>query len=191
MKPLTRKFYQRNPIQVAKDLLGKILLRRINHEEITGRIVETEAYVKNDIASKTIRGRRIFGQLTSQDCGTTFVYMVHGNWLLNIIAHQEGSMGGVLIRAIEPLKGIETMKKNRNTKDQRNLTSGPGKLTKAMALTKEHNKVDVTQKESALTIAEDDAAPFEIESSHRIGVAHDLRQELRFYVKGNKYVSKH
>ena len=190
MKTLTRKFYKRDPVQVAKDLLGKILVHRMNHAEISGRIVETEAYVENDIASKTLSRRKVFGQLTSQNCGTTFIYMVHGNWLLNIIAHPKGGMGGVLIRAIEPIRGIETMKKNRNVEDQRNLTSGPGKLTKALAITNELNKTDVARIDAKIAIIEDDPATFEIGSSHRIGVTHDLPQELRFFIKANRYVSK-
>jgi DNA-3-methyladenine glycosylase len=190
MKTLAIKFYERDSVQVAKDLLGKILLHRMNHEEISGRIVEAEAYVENDIASKTLRRRKVFGQLTSQDCGTTFIYMVHGNWLLNIVAHPRGSMGGVLIRAIEPIRGIETMKKDRNIGNQRNLTNGPGKLTEALAITKELNRTDVTRRHAELAIIEDDASTFEIGSSHRIGVTRDLPQELRFFIKANKYVSK-
>lgn len=190
MEILRREFYERDTIEVAKDLLGKILLRRLNHESMSGIIVEVEAYVEEDIASKTIRRRKIFGQLTSQDCGTTFVYMVHANWLLNIIAHPNDTMGGVLIRAIEPLEGIEAMKKNRETEDAKNLTNGPGKLTKALAITEELNKTDVTRRGARLAIIEDGAQTFAVGSSHRIGVTHDLPQQLRFFVEGNKNVSK-
>lgn len=190
MKPLTREFYERDPIQVAKDLLGKILVRRINHESVSGMIVEAEAYVENDIASKTIRRRKVFSQLTLLDCGTTFIYMVHGNWLLNIIAHPEDSMGGVLIRAIEPIEGVEAMKKNRKARNGKSLTNGPGRLTKALAITKELNKVDVTRTNGKILITEDGIQIFEIGSSHRIGVNHDLPQQLRFFIKANKYVSK-
>lgn len=161
----------------------------MNHEEISGRIVEAETYVENDIASKTLRRRKVFDQLRSQDCGTIFIFMVHGNWLLNIVAHPKGSMGGVLIRAIEPIEGIETMKKDRNVGDQKNLTNGPGKLTKALAITKELNRTDVTRRHAELAIIED-ASTFEIGSSHRIGVTRDLPKELRFFIEANKYVSK-
>jgi len=116
--------------------------------------------------------------------------MVHGNWLLNIIAHPKGSIGSVLVRAIEPIKGIETMKKNRNVGDQRNLTNGSGKSIKALAITKELNKTDVTRRDAKLAIIEDGASTFEIGSSNRIGVTHDLPQELRFFIKANKYVSE-
>ena len=115
---------------------------------------------------------------------------MHGNWLLNIVAHLKGDVGAVLIRAIEPLQGIETMQENRNVKDIRNLTSGPGKLTKALAITKELNGIDVTKRNSKLVVVEGEKERFEICSSHRIGVKADLPQELRFFVKGNKFVSK-
>ncbi|HDN05635.1 MAG TPA: 3-methyladenine DNA glycosylase, partial [Candidatus Bathyarchaeota archaeon] len=107
-----------------------------------------------------------------------------------IVAHLKNDVGAVLIRAIEPLEGIEIMRKNRKVEDIRNLTSGPGKLTKALAITKEQNGIDVTERSSELTIAEGKMESFEIETSHRIGVKNDLPRELRFFVKGNKFVSK-
>jgi DNA-3-methyladenine glycosylase len=116
--------------------------------------------------------------------------MVHGNWLLNIVAHPRGEVGAVLIRAMEPIQGTQTMQKNRNVKDIRNLTSGPGKLTKALAITKELNGIDITKRESNLTITEGKDEEIEISSSHRIGVRKDLPQKLRFFIKGNKFVSK-
>jgi DNA-3-methyladenine glycosylase len=122
--------------------------------------------------------------------GRTFIYMVHGNWLLNIVAHPRGEVGAVLIRAMEPIQGTQTMQKNRNVKDIRNLTSGPGKLTKALAITKELNGIDITKRESNLTITEGKDEEIEISSSHRIGVRKDLPQKLRFFIKGNKFVSK-
>jgi len=190
MKILSRLFYERDPAIVAKDLLGKILVRRLNDEILSGRIVETEAYYgENDPASKAYRGRKTFNELMFLDVGKTFIYMVHGHWLLNVIAHLKGGVGGVLMRAIEPLKGVETMRKNRNVKDLRDLTSGPGKLTKALAITMELNGVDVTKRNSRLLVIEGKPKSFEICSSHRIGVKWDLPQELRFYIKGNKFVS--
>jgi len=190
MKTLPRFFYERDPVRVAKDLLGKTLVRRLDHEILSGRIVETEAYIENDIASKTQARRKLFSQLAFVGSGRTFIYMVHGNWLLNIIAHPKGSIGGVLIRALEPIKGIETMLQNRNVKDIHDLTNGPGKLTEAFAITKDLNDTDVINRNSELVINEEKRENFEIGSSHRIGVKRDLPQELRFFIKGNKFVSK-
>jgi len=116
--------------------------------------------------------------------------MVHGNWLLNIVAHMNGDVGAILIRAIEPLEGVETMKKNRNVKDIRDLTNGPGKLTEALGITKELNRVDITKKNSQLVLAEGKSESFQICSSHRTGVKADLPQNLRFFIKGNRFVLK-
>jgi DNA-3-methyladenine glycosylase len=192
MKPLSKRFYERDPATVARELLGKTLVRRLNHQTLSGKIVETEAYYgENDPASKAYKGRKAFNELMYLDVGKTFIYMVHGNWLLNIVAHPKGGVGAVLIRAIEPIQGIELMKKNRGVDDVYALTSGPGRLTRAMGITKEQNGLDVTKAENEIAIFEAATLEdFEICSSHRIGVKRDLPQELRFYIKGNRFVSK-
>ncbi len=191
MKILERKFYEGEPATVAKYLLGKIFVRKINSKALSGKIVETEAYYgEQDPASRAYRGRMKFNELMYAEPGRTFIYMVHGNWLLNIVAHLKGEVGAVLIRAIEPIQGIDTMRRNRKVKKFRSLTNGPGKLTKALAITKELNGVDVTNRKSELTVTEGKEEEFEIASSHRIGVRMDLPQELRFFIKGNKFVSK-
>ena len=185
------EFYERDPTLVARELLGKILMRRLNSQILCGKIVETEAYYgENDPASKAYKGRKKFNELMFTDVGKTFIYMVHGNWLLNIATHPKGGVGTVLIRAVEPLQGVEIMMKNRGVRDVSALTSGPGKLTKALAITKKLNGLDVTKEDSELTVAEANLESFEVGSSHRIGVKFDLPQELRFYIKGNKFVSK-
>ncbi|MEM3580886.1 MAG: DNA-3-methyladenine glycosylase [Candidatus Bathyarchaeia archaeon] len=191
MKPLPKSFYERDPATVARELLGKVLVRRLNSQTLSGKIVETEAYYgEKDPASKAYKGRKAFNELMFLDVGKTFIYMVHGNWLLNVVAHPKVGVGAVLIRAIEPLQGIEVMKKNRRAKNIYALTSGPGRLTKAMGITKEQNGLDITKAENEIAIFEAAAEEFEICTSHRIGVKRDLPQELRFYIKGNKFVSK-
>jgi len=190
MSTLSKDFYERDPALVAQDLLGKILVRKINSEILSGKIVETEAYYgEDDPASKAYKGRKMFNELMFTDVGKAFIYMVHGNWLLNIVAHLKGSVGAVLIRAIQPMKGIENMQKNRNMKDTCDLTSGPGKLTKALAITNDLNGIDVKRKNSQLMIVEGKSESLQISSSRRIGVKADLPQKLRFFVKGNKFVS--
>ncbi|RLI15912.1 hypothetical protein DRO44_05875 [Candidatus Bathyarchaeota archaeon] len=191
MKVISKGFYERDPAQVAKDLLGKVLVRKLQSNVLSGKIVETEAYYGgNDPASKAYKGRKRFNELMFLDVGKTFIYMVHGNWLLNIVAHVKGGVGAVLIRAIEPLEGVEAMLENRSVKNMRELTSGPGKLTKALAITKDLNGVDVTKKDSKLFVAEGRNETFQIGTSHRIGVKADLPQNLRFFIKGNVFVSK-
>ena len=192
MKILPRKFYERKSDLVAKELLGKILVRKIDSKVLKGKIVETEAYFgEKDPASRAYSGRPKFCvKLMREKPGISLIYMVHNNWLLNFVAHKKNETGAVLIRAIEPLEGIETMKTNRRMDNLRNLTNGPGKLTKALNITKELNGIDVTKEKSDLTVVEGKKEKFEISSSHRIGVTRDLNQELRFFIKGNEFVSR-
>jgi len=192
MRVLPRSFYERDPATVAKELLGKVLVRRLASQVLSGKIVETEAYYgENDPASKAYKGRKTFNEPMFREAGRTFIYMVHGNWLLNIVAHPKGEVGAVLIRALEPLQGIDAMKKNRGTADLKGLTNGPGKLAKALAITKELNGLDVTDEKSALLVVEgSEKETFDVYTSKRIGVKLDLPQELRFYIRGNAFVSK-
>ena len=191
MKIVERRFFERDPALVAKDLLGKILVRNVGSKVLSGKIVETEAYYGGgDPASRAYKGRVKFNELMFAEPGRTFIYMVHGNWLLNVVAHLKGEVGAVLIRAVEPIRGIEVMRQNREVENFRSLTNGPGKLTKALAITKELNGVDVTDRKGELTVIEGEEREFEIASSHRIGVRMDLPQELRFFMKGNGFVSR-
>ena len=181
----------KDPALVARDLLGKVVVRRIGSQVLSGRIVETEAYYgEKDPASRAYGGRKNYNEVMFGEPGRAFIYMVHSWWLLNIVAHPEGGVGAVLIRALEPLEGIEVMRKNRGRRNVRDLTSGPGKLSTALAVTKELKGVDVTREDSRLAVAEGNAGGFEICSSNRIGVRTDLPQKLRFFIKGNKFVSK-
>jgi DNA-3-methyladenine glycosylase len=189
MKMFSKSFYERNPASVAKDLLGKVLVRKLNSEVLSGKIVETEAYYGgSDPASRAYKGRKRFNELMFMDVGKTFIYMVHANWLLNIVAHLKGGFGAVLIRAVEPIEGIETMLNNRSVKRLRDLTNGPGKLTKALAVTKELNGIDVTERDSQIVVVGGRGESFEVCSSHRIGVKVDLPQKLRFFIKRNKVI---
>ena len=191
MERLSHDFYERDPALVARDLLGKILVRKLDSEILSAEIVETEAYYGgNDPASRAYKGRKRFNELMFMGVGKAFIYMVHGNWLLNIVAHLEGSVGAVLIRAVEPVQGVETMRNNRNVKNIRDLTNGPGKLTKALVVTKELNENDVTERDSQLMVVEGKEESFEVCSSHRIGVKVDLPQKLRFFIKRNRFVSR-
>lgn len=186
MKILPKNFYKKDPTIVAKKLLGKFLVRFLNSKTLIGKIVETEAYYsKDDPAFR----KDFLSKIIKYTLGTAFIYMVHANWLLNIIAYKE-IFGGVLIRSIEPIKGIEEMMKNRGIKDISKLTNGPGKLTKALKITKDLNGIDVSKKGSKLIICSYKKENFEIKSSHRIGVKKDLEKKLRFFIKGNAFISK-
>jgi DNA-3-methyladenine glycosylase len=191
MKILPKKFYERDTAVVAKDLLGKILVRRLNKKKLGGIIVETEAYYgKEDPASRAFSGRpKYCVKLLHDEPGKVLIYNVHNNWLFNIVAHEKGKVGAVLVRAIEPLNGIEEMRKNRKVKDLHDLTNGPGKLTKALNITKDLNGIFVTDEKSEIIVL-DNKLNFVLGSSKRVGVTKDLPFNLRFFVKGNPFVSR-
>jgi DNA-3-methyladenine glycosylase len=184
---LPRSFYQRNTIPVARDLLGKVLV----HGAVKARIVETEAYLGgDDLAAHSARGltertRVIFGPP-----GHAYVYLIYGmHECLNLVAEPDGFPGCVLIRALEPLEGLEEMKRRRrNASRVEQLARGPGNLTKAMGITRAHNGVDVTAGE--LRVEEDGAAePFEIRTTPLIGITKSADWPLRFLIAGNPFVS--
>jgi DNA-3-methyladenine glycosylase len=191
MRVLPRSFYERGTAEVARGLLGKILVHRDQEGLTSGKIVETEAYYgEGDPASRASRGRTEMNEIMWGPAGRAFVYMVHSQWLLNVTAEREGVPGAALIRALEPLKGTELMKKRRGTEFGRKLTSGPGRLTRAMAITRAHHALDITDPKGKLIIVEGEPMNFSIGTSHRIGVNADLERELRFYIEGNPFVSR-
>jgi len=181
---LPKKFYNRDPAIVAQELLGKIIVKR--DKNLRGRIVETEAYYGlSDPASRARKGAKIMWAAA----GVAFIYMVHGNWLFNVITMPKGEPSGVLIRAVEPIDGIDVMRKNRGVDELRKLTSGPGKFTKAFGIDKKYNGVRIYRRDAPIFI-KDGKFEGEIVKSYRIGVKEDLPIPLRFYIKGNKFVSR-
>lgn len=189
MEVLGASFYNRDTEQAAKDLLGKILVRRLGDDLLTGVIVETEAYFgADDPASRAYHGKKKYNSVMFETPGHLFIYNVHQYWMLNFIAHAN-QVGGILIRAIEPISGIEIMRENRPVKRDRDLTSGPGKLTLALDVDKSLNGFPVTD-ESCVIYVLNNEFEYDMGTSHRIGVTKDLPDHYRFYVKENKYVSK-
>ena len=190
-KILPRRFYERDPEGVAKDLLGKVIVRKLDDNILSGMIVETEAYYgPGDPASRAYDGMKNFNRLMWLDPGIAFIYNVHKYWMFNVVAHEPGGVGAVLIRAVEPLDGVEIMRKNRGVYDELiELTSGPGRFTVAFKIDRSLNGTDLTSAENPIYII-DNKVQFEISSSKRIGVRADLDRDLRFYIKGNKFVSK-
>lgn len=192
MKPkvLLSSFYSRDTAKVARDLLGKLVVRRLRSKTLKAVIVETEAYYgKDDPASRAYQGKKKYNRIMWDTPGRIFIYNVHQYWMLNIIAHKEGEVGGVLIRALEPVDGIETMKKNRPGKQLTDLTSGPGKLTIALLVDKRLNGNDATVDSSEIHVLEN-KKKFDVMTSHRVGVTRDLDEKLRFFIKGNPFVSR-
>ncbi len=176
MRRLTRSFYARDTVQVARELLGKI----VQHGDTSGRIIETEAYLgigdgaAHSAAGITPRTKVLFGTP-----GHAYVYLSYGiHACLNVVAEPDGIAGGVLIRALEPLTGIDEMQRRRGTHDTANLASGPGKLTRALGITMAHNGVDVTR--GPILVLDDGYAGFETEVSRRIGISKSQDLPLRF-----------
>ena len=153
-----------------------------------GKIVEVEAYLGlDDPGSIGFRRIKNMPKTLLMPAGYTFVYFTYGNhWMLNVNA-KTGKLGAVLIRALEPLEGIEIMKRNRGVSDARNLTNGPGKLTKAFGIDKRQNGLDLTGDELFI---EDSDETVEVAKSPRIGISKGKNKLLRFYIKGNRFVSK-
>ena len=185
---LPRRFYNRPTVDVAKDLLGKVL----KHGETSGLIVETEAYLgADDLAAHSSRGvtdrtRVIYGRP-----GHAYVYLIYGMYeCLNLVAEPEGKPGCVLIRALEPLDGIEIMQSRRKAaRNVHQLASGPGKLTLALAITRKHNGVDVTH--GPITVHNPATERHvEIVTTPRIGITQCADWPLRFYIAGNAFVSR-
>lgn len=171
MNTLPREFYLKDTVTVAKNLLGKKIIRKIGRQEISGMIIETEAYRhKDDPASHafrkiTDRNKAMFG-----DVGMAYIYFTYGMYYcFNIVArHPKTAAGAVLIRAIEPEKGIKKMQKNRKNKNLKSLTNGPAKITQALEITKEHYGIDLT-KHSKLFITEGIKSK-KIVASPRVGI---------------------
>jgi DNA-3-methyladenine glycosylase len=185
---LPRRFYNRNTIRVARDLLGKVLC----HGETAGIIVETEAYTgEDDLASHSARGitdrtRVIFGPP-----GHAYVYLIYGMYeCLNLIAEPDGKPGCVLIRALQPVAGAEIMRARRPAATKaEDLASGPGKLTIAMGITRALNGADVTK--APLTVHSQLSEPsIDIVTTPRIGITQCADWPLRFFIAGNPCVSR-
>lgn len=193
---LPRRFYLRPPDLVAQDLLGKVLARRLKGEWLTGRIVEVEAYFGKDdpaahsAAGKTARNAVLFGPP-----GHAYVYFIYGMYsCMNVSCEPEGQAGCTLIRALEPLTGLETMTTLRGLSASaklRMLTTGPGRLCQALGIVRAtHNGLDLTDPASQLQIREDGFRPASIRATPRIGIRKAVEHPHRFLIEGNQFVSR-
>jgi len=187
---LKRKYFQRDPKNVALDLLGTKLVRKFDLQIFEGMIVETEAYYgEKDPAYRAYNGLKFYNKAMWSLPGNLFIYNVHKYWMFNIVAHYPNEVGAVLIRAVEPLTGIEEMMKNRPIDDIYQLTNGPGKLTIAFKIDNSLNEIDITSEKTRIHIVKY-KTDFKIASSKRIGVKKDLKRNMRFFIDSNRYVSK-
>ncbi len=182
---LPREFYKQDTVIVAKNLLGKKIIRKIGKQELSGIITETEAYRHNDDAAShafrkiTERNKVMFGEV-----GIAYVYFTYGmHYCFNVVARQQKIIAGaVLIRAIMPEKGIKTMQKNRKMQDLKNLTNGPAKLAQALDITKKHYGEDLTNN-STLFITKGIEKPGKIFVSNRVGIKDATDKLWNFKIK--------
>jgi DNA-3-methyladenine glycosylase len=197
---LPRSFYARDPVSVARALLGKVLVRRETKNTLSARIVEVEAYLgADDLAAHSAAGRTARNLVIFGPPGHTYIYFIYGNhYCLNISCEPEGQAGCVLIRALEPLTGVEAMAKARGVslqkpaglRELKKLTSGPGRLAEAFGITRARdNGADVTNPNSGLWVASDGFKVKTIVATARIGITKSADLPLRFVVADNPFVS--
>lgn len=183
------------PQKAARFLLGKLLIRRLDGLLLAGRIVETEAYLGfDDPAAHAFAGRTARNSVLFGPPGHAYVYFIYGmHSCLNVSCEPDGEAGCVLIRALEPVSGVETMRMHRGLAPAatlRLLTSGPGRLCQALALTRaSHNGVDLLSETSDLQLRDDGFAVSAIVATPRVGISKAAERPLRFVVDGNPCVS--
>ncbi len=191
IKKLEKDFYLRGCLTVAKELIGKVLVRKKGRKVYSGIIVETEAYLGDkDEASHSYRGKTKRNSCMFDKGGSAYVYFTYGNhFCVNAVVGKAGVAHAVLLRAVEPVRGIEYMKKNRAAaKDIYNLTNGPGKLTQAFEIDLKLNGADLHGSE--LFIASQAAGfKFKIKRSKRIGISKNTEKLYRFYAEGSPFVT--
>jgi DNA-3-methyladenine glycosylase len=185
---LSREFYLASPEVVARKLIGKLITHDLNGERLTGRIIESEAYLgRSDPASHTYGGKTARNAVLFGPPGFSYVYFVYGmHYCLNFSCHVQGEPGGVLIRALEPIAGLETMARLRGisgTGKRKLLCSGPGRLCQALGITRaKDNGVDVTLANSRLQVLDDGSRPASVSVTPRIGISKAVDLPLRFMV---------
>jgi DNA-3-methyladenine glycosylase len=175
--------------QLARFLIGKMLVRTLAEGVAGGRIVETEAYGIGDPAGHAFRGMTLRNQSLFLERGHAYVYLAYGiSFMLNVSSETPGVGAGVLIRAIEPTHGIRIMQRNRGTEGVRDLARGPGRLSAALAIDRRLDGIDLCQA-GPLWLGTDGKASDEFGQSTRIGITRAADSLLRFYVRGNLFVS--
>lgn len=188
---LPRSFFAGYTPSVARRLVGKTLVRVHGKEVMSGKIVELEAYRgSRDPASHAYRGPTKRNCVMFGEPGHAYIYFTYGNhWMLNITTEKVGTPGAVLIRTIEPIEGVELMKKNRGISEIRELTSGPGKLTQALRIDKDLNGEDIITSERLYVLEGGGPEPV-VKTSTRIGITVGVNYRWRYFIEGNRFVSR-
>ncbi len=186
---LPYSFYDRDPVQVARELLGMSLLRKTRGKWIGGQIVETEAYLANgDAASHSARGKTAGNAAMFGPPGSLYVYPIHAKYCLNAVTQQPGIGSAVLFRAIEPIWGLPVMQRQRGTDDLNRLTRGPAMLCQALGVDRSLDLSDLVHS-SNVGIFQSAQTASRVCCTTRIGVTKAQKRKLRFFIDGNWYVS--
>jgi DNA-3-methyladenine glycosylase len=190
--PLVREFYLRDPVTVARELIGKRLIRETSAGICGGRIVEVEAYLsQRDPACHASRGLTSRNAAMFGPAGHAYVYMIHSRWCLNAVTEPQGVPSAILIRAIEPLEGVELMHQRRRTDIVRDLARGPARLCEALAIDRTYDGWDLTAGRELWIAVDPDphARPPRVARSVRIGISSAQRRLLRFFDSESRFVS--
>lgn len=189
---LPTAFYERDPVSVARDLLGKLLIRGSPQAPVSGLIVETEAYLaRNDPASHAYRGKNNRNAAMFGPPGRAYVYSIHTHFCLNIVTEPAGVASAVLIRALQPVSGIDAMQARRGVERLVDLANGPGKLCQALAITvRDWNHWDITMGHGLWLAHAPAYPPPEVVTAVRVGVTAAQDLPLRFFIANNDFVSR-
>jgi len=187
--PLQRAAIPRDTVALARFLLGKIVVRRLSSGILTGRIVETEAYLEADPACHAFRGMTPRNRSLFLEAGHAYVYLCYGtSYMLNVSSEEAGTGAGVLLRALEPVAGVEHMRRARKNGSVRNLARGPGRLAAALQVDRRHDGLDLTRP-GPLWIGSDGTSVDSIGESVRIGLTKGADARVRYFVAGSDYLS--
>jgi DNA-3-methyladenine glycosylase len=200
-KLLRRAFFNRDPRIVARELLGKLIVRREGRKQLAGRIVEVEAYLGvGDLAAHAAAGNTARNSVLWGPPGHAYVYFIYGvHYCLNISCLPDGEAGCILVRALEPVSGIAEMAKARgladldleSARDLRKLASGPGKLCEALGITRPRdNGKDMLASKSDLQVASDGFRVADVAVTQRIGITKSMDMPLRYVIAGNAFLSR-
>jgi DNA-3-methyladenine glycosylase len=188
-RPLDRVDLPEDTTALARYLIGRLVMRELPEGIVSGRIVETEAYVVGDAAGHGYRGMTPRNRSLFLGPGHAYVYLAYGvSWMLNVSSDKAGTGTGVLIRALEPLEGIPLMQQNRGVQRLRDLARGPGRLAQALRIDRSLDGLDLCR-QGPLWLAEDEHQAGDIGQGIRIGITKDADRPLRFYVRGSPFVS--
>jgi DNA-3-methyladenine glycosylase len=189
---LPRSFFARPSLEVARDLLGRVLVRTLpDGTRLSGRLVETEAYRQDDPASHSYRGRTARTDVMFGPSGRLYVYFTYGmHFCMNVVTGDDGEGSAVLLRAAEPLEGLEHMTARRRTQDPRLLLAGPARMCEAFAIWQEHNGIDLVRGDFMHVEAGTPLPDGQVAAGPRVGITVALENPWRFVIRDSRFLSR-